>query len=123
MKHYESDDDLDRALFALDLEEPPAQLRSNILAATIYRAPLLVKPWEIWFIGALAALIVWLLIALLGGAQAGTFDRASDLVAQAVSAVTAPDVLFWLAIGAGAAFWISQLNLTVIPGTSRAPRR
>jgi len=123
MKYYESDDELDRALFALDLEEPPAQLRSNILAVTIYRAPLPVKPWEIWFIGALAALIVWLLISLLGGAQAGTFDRASDIVAQGISAVTTPDVLIWLAIGAGAAFWISQLNLTVMPGTERLFRR
>lgn len=123
MKNYESDDELDRALFALELEEPPANLRSNILAATIYRTPVPVKPWEVWFIGALAALIVWLALSLLGGASVPALDRASDTLAQALSSIASADVLFWLAVGAGAAFWISQLNLTVVPGTSRLFRR
>ena len=30
-----TDDELDRALFALPLEEPPADLRARILAATV----------------------------------------------------------------------------------------
>ena len=34
---YDSDDALDRALFALPLEEPPADLRASILTATVYR--------------------------------------------------------------------------------------
>ena len=32
-----TDDDLDRALFALPLEEPPADLHGRILAATVLR--------------------------------------------------------------------------------------
>ncbi|HET7814564.1 MAG TPA: hypothetical protein VFL13_09345 [Candidatus Baltobacteraceae bacterium] len=123
MKYYESDDELDRALFALDLEEPPADLRSNILAATVYRRPVTVKAWEVWFIGALAALVVWLVVALLSGGSLPLLDTVSDGFARTISSFASVDVLFWLAIGAGAAFWISQLNLTVVPGTSRAFRR
>ena len=37
MNMYDSDDALDRALFALPLEEPPAGLRASILLATAYR--------------------------------------------------------------------------------------
>ena len=33
-----TDDDLDRALFALPLEEPPADLHRRIMAATVLRA-------------------------------------------------------------------------------------
>lgn len=121
MKRYESDDELDRALFALELEEPPATLRGRILARTIYRAPVPVKPWEIWTIGAIAALAVWLIVLLLQGAPA--FDRASATLGEAFSTFTRIDVLFWTALGASAAFWISQLNLTLAPGGSHAGRR
>ena len=56
---------LERALFALPLEEPPADLRGRILAATVYRPALPFKMWEVWVIGTLMALAVWLMIAVL----------------------------------------------------------
>ena len=49
------DDDLDRLLFALPLEEPPADLRASILTATAYRAAPVFKPWEVSIIGGVAA--------------------------------------------------------------------
>lgn len=123
MKPYESEDDLDRALFALPLEEPPADLRANILAATIYSAPIAVKPWEVWTIGALFAVLAWMLAAIARGTAAPVYARVTAEVAQAFAVVSAPQVLFWIALGVGAAFWISQLNLTLAPGASRAVRR
>ena len=50
MKFYENDDELERALLSLELEEPPADLRRSILASTVYHVPVAasVRPWEPW---------------------------------------------------------------------------
>ena len=123
-KRYDSDDELERALFALDLEEPPAQLRSSILAATIYHVPIsaTVRPWEVWLYGGLCAALVWLLIAVLTGTGAHAFETAGSYAEQALSFFSQPGTLFWIAVG-GAAIWFSQLNLTNLPGYQRAARR
>lgn len=123
MNRYESDDDLDRALFALDLEEPPQDLRAAILAGTIYRAPLAVRPWEVWAIGIVMAVAAWLVVSLLVGGASFSFGGTLDRIGEAVSQITRPEVLFWIAMGASATFWISQLNLTVAPGVARSVRR
>lgn len=122
MNSYESDDELDRALFALPLEEPPQDLRASILAATIYRQPLTVKPWEVWALGALCAVLTWLLLLIARGHTpiVGSIDTYVD---EAVRLFSNPQTLFWIALGGGAALWLSQLNLTFIPGASRAARR
>jgi hypothetical protein len=118
-RHY-SDDDLERALFALDLEEPPADLRSSILAETIYRVPVAasVRPWELWVYGSLFACLVWLLITVTRGA--GTV--AVSYAGQVLSYLSNSQVLLWIAAGA-AVVWISQMNLTFVPGYQRAARR
>ena len=66
---YDSDDALDRALFALPLEEPPEDLRASILTATVYRPVPVFAAWEIAAIGAVAAVGIWfaVVIALGGG--------------------------------------------------------
>jgi hypothetical protein len=83
---YERDDDLDRLLFAMPLEEPPADLRASILRATIYRPAFALKPWELWMCGSIAALAVWLAALIVRGGGAafmgtlstiGTSDRHS----------------------------------------------
>lgn len=123
MKSYESDDDLDRALFALELDEPPADLRARILAATIYRAPLPVRAWESVAIGLLVAFVVWLAIVALQGGTAPLIAEGTAALSQTFAQFARLDVLFWIALGASAAFWISQLNLIVAPGASRTIRR
>jgi hypothetical protein len=123
MKPYDTDDELERALFALPLEEPPADLRASILAATIYRAPLPVKAWEVWALGALCAVLTWLLLLIARGGAAPTLAALSTYIDQAVTVFMQPQTLFWIALGGGAALWISQLNLTVAPGALRANRR
>jgi hypothetical protein len=123
MKSYDSDEELDRALFALELEEPPADLRASILAATIYRAPFAVKPWEVWGAGVLCALLTWLLVLVAGGGAGATVSAFSRYVNEGLALFVQPQTLFWIAIGGAAALWISQLNLIAMPEALRANRR
>ena len=123
MKRYDSDEELERALFALDLEEPPGDLRASILAATIYRQPVHVKPWEIWSLAGLCAVLVWLVVLAVHGTNLPAFATVDSHVGDLFSALAKPQMLFWLAAGAGMVLWISQLNLTPAPGALRATRR
>jgi hypothetical protein len=125
MKRYESDDELDRALFNLELEEPPADLRSSILAATIYRQeqPSPVRPWEVWALGIICAVLTWVMVLLARGTAPGASVSIAAFAGEAVRLFSQPQTLFWIAIGGGAALWLSQLNLIVAPGASRATRR
>lgn len=123
MKHYDSDEELERALFALDLEDPPADLRHSILAATIYHVPVTaaVRPWELWLYGGLCAALVWLLVAVLRGTPVDS--TAMFYGEQLVAFFSHPATLFWIAVGAAASAWISQMNLTLPAGYQRATRR
>ena len=123
MRTYENDDDLERALFALDLEEPPADLRASILAATIYRPPLPIKIWEIWTLGLVCAVLTWLLVLIARGSAAPLWSQIEMHGQPVLAAFLQPSVLFWIALGGGAALWISQLNLTLAPGVHRTIRR
>jgi hypothetical protein len=123
MKSYDSDEELERALFALPLEEPPDDLRASILAATVYRPPLPVKPWELWLVGGVLALLAWLLVLIAKGSAAPAFLEFDSYVTQGLSVFAQPATLFWVALGGGAVVWISQLNLTPAPGVQQAHRR
>jgi len=114
MKHHDPDDALDRALFALPLEEPPANLRAQILSATIYRAPSAVKSWEPWAIGVALAVFTWLIawtafdsaqvsktLDLAGSAMLGFFSQSATLL--------------WIALGGAVAIWYSQATLLRLP--------
>lgn len=119
--NYEPHDDLDRLLFALPLEEPPADLRSSILASTIYRPAFPIKVWETWILGSLLALAVWLSVLIVkGGADA--FAGTLGLIGGFLSGqVLAPQTLVWLALGGGVAFLLLILNLGPMP--AMAPKR
>ena len=123
MKSYDSDEELERALFALPLEEPPADLRASILAATVYRPPLAVKPWEVWLVGGAVALFAWLLVLIAKGTAGPAFLEFDSYVTDGLKLFAQPATLFWIALGGGAAVWISQLNLTPAPGVQEAHRR
>ena len=104
------DDELDRALFALPLEEPPADLRASILTATVYRPAPPFSVWELAVIGGITAVLVWLVIeiALGGGALfTATLQTIETNVAHTLSNVT---MLAWLAAGGATAFWLSFLT-------------
>jgi hypothetical protein len=104
---YDSDEALDRALFALPLEEPPSDLRAAILTATVYRPAPLFKPWEIALLGSLAAVATWLIaLVVLGG---GTlFVHSLQIIGSSLAdAFSNYATLAWIAAGGGAAIWLS----------------
>jgi hypothetical protein len=109
MTHDEFDD-LDRALAALPLEEPPAGFHARIMAATVYRTAPTVHTWEVWLLGTLVAFGAWLVWFVASAPHAG--DRLVDAVTGWVASagLTSDYTLLWLAVGASTAWWISQLN-------------
>ena len=103
---YDSDDALDRALFALPLEEPPADLRASILTATVYRPAPLFKPWEIVVLGAIAAIVTWLVaVVVLGGGA--LFIDSLETIGSSIARLSNFTTLAWIAAGGGAAIWLS----------------
>lgn len=104
------DDALDRALFALPLEEPPVDLRASILNATIYRPTPIFKPWEIMSLGAIAAVVVWLVVMIaLGGNTLFVYTAQSiaTVLARGSANLLNPTTLTWVAAGGATAIWLS----------------
>ena len=116
-----TDDDLDRALFALPLEPVPAGLRERILAATIYRAPAAApafRTWELWLLAAAIAIVGIVTFALLASVP-DLGERSHIAVVNGLHALG----LFsfrtyaWFAVGVSAVWAISSLPL--MPGVRR----
>ena len=104
---YDSDDALDRALFALPLEEPPEGMRASILTATVYRPVPAFAPWEIAAIGAVAAVGIWfaILIAMGGGTL---FAHTLDTIGQSFThAFSNMGNLAWTGAGIATAVWLT----------------
>jgi hypothetical protein len=121
-----TDEELERALFALPLETPPADLHALILSATVYRPRLSVPMWEVWTLGTIAACMAWLTIVLFN-TPAQTIAHLSTQFTALVASVWTPGtfapngVLLWMSIGISAAIWISQL--TFVPKPQRVTHR
>jgi hypothetical protein len=88
---YNDDAELERALFALPLEEPPADLRASILTATVYRPAPPFSVWEATLVGAVAAVSIWLIA----------------LIAMGGAPLYHVTTLAWLAAGIATALWLS----------------
>jgi len=102
-----SDEDLERALFALDLEQPPADLRGSILAATVYRAPVIFKQWELVLLGATLAVIAWIAFAIVTGGLPSLAGNIQDGVQTIGKALSNTVTLSWIAAGGAVAVWLS----------------
>ena len=113
--NYEAHDDLDRLLFALPLEEPPRDLRSSILASTIYRPAFPIKVWETWILGTLLALAVWLGVLIFQGGAAAFTGTLAVIGHFFTNQLLAPQTLIWIALGGGVAFLTLILNLSPMP--------
>ena len=101
-------DDLDRALFALPLDEPPSGLRESILRATVYAplvAPAPFSTIETIGIGIALALATW--IAWLCVADHGIIASLDAGALQFVRALADTETFVWLGIGGLTAAWIS----------------
>jgi hypothetical protein len=105
--NFNDDDALDAALFALPLEEPPADLRSAILSATIYRHAPVFSLREIVTLGALCAVIVWLVALVIGGGGSLFIHSLQAIGATTVRAGSNVTLLGWVAAGAATAIWLS----------------
>jgi hypothetical protein len=100
-------DALERAIFALPLEEPPAGLRASILLATAYRPRPAFSVVELAILGALGAIAVWLFVLLaLGGGTlfVQTVETIGAFLSRALSNTA---TLAWLAAGGATALWLS----------------
>jgi hypothetical protein len=105
--NYNDDDALDAALFALPLEEPPADLRASILSATIFRPHPVFSLREVIVLGALCAVIVWLIAAVIGGGASLFVHSLQAVGATTLRASSNITLLGWIAAGAATAIWLS----------------
>ena len=105
---------LERALAALPLEEPSPELRTRILAATIYRPVPNVATWQIWGLGTFLAVATWALLTLVGPGSASATGLA-DWASRAISQYAGSASVIWVGIGLSATLWVMFLSA---PGRS-----
>jgi hypothetical protein len=82
------DDSLDRAIAALPLEEPPADLRASILAATVYRPAPPFTAAELVAGAAFVGVMLWLVLGMNAGVSAAL-----------VQIFTHMTFLLWIGVG------------------------
>ncbi len=111
-----TDDELDRALFALPLEEPPADMHARIMSATIYRVAPTFQPWELVLLAVAVALVAGLTAYLFGTtpkpAAASTIGPWPVCTPSASS--TAPRTCGW-PWASRRVWWISSLPFMAPP--------
>lgn len=104
---FDNDDALDRALFALPMEEPPVDLRASILSATIYRPAPVFSMRELITLGAICAVVVWLVAAVVLGGGSLLVHSLQAVGAQTMRALGNISLLLWVAAGGATAIWLS----------------
>jgi len=111
-----TDDELDRALFALPLEEPPADLHRQILAATVLRSVPTFRQWELWALVGALVLIGWLTaLVVIATPEAGARLSYEITVALRALGLFSPSTYVWLAVGLSSVWWISSLPFMATP--------
>ncbi len=119
----EDHDDLDRALFALPLATPPADLRAAILRSTIYSpsaahacaivAPFAFAARDIAFIGAAIAVAVWLVVYAIF--DPSFVSHAAANTGALVRSLLETQTLAWLAAGASIALVANDTGRLRLP--------
>jgi hypothetical protein len=106
-----TDDDLDRALFALPLEEPPADLHGRIMAATALRPTPTFAPWE-WVLLVVAISLTVAATTWMFTSSPGSVHRLGYAVLEGMHhlGLYSRSTYVWLAIGIASAWFISSLN-------------
>jgi hypothetical protein len=102
-------DDIDRALFSLQLEEPPQDLRASILAVTAAapREAVLARPFTLLdfaLAGTVLTVALCLSLAVLSGHGWPSLEATIRMLG---SELANPTVLAWLGAGASTAIWLS----------------
>lgn len=111
---YDNDDALDAALFALPLEEPPVGLRASILTATVYRPAPLFSLGEVLALGAILAVMLWLVVQMIAGGGPLFVHSLQAVGANVQHAFGNMTLLAWIALGGATAIWLS-----IVPGFQR----
>lgn len=111
-----TDDELDRALFALPLEQPPPDLHGKILAATVLRPVPTFRQWELWALAAALVAIGWLTFwALSTTPEAGSRFGYLITVSLRALGLFSRSTYVWLAVGLSSVWWISSLPFMAGP--------
>jgi hypothetical protein len=106
-----TDDELDRALLALPLEEPPADLHRAIMAATVWRPAPALRAWELWLAAGAFALVVWVTMWLFA-ASPNAGERLEHAVISGMHSLGlfSRATYVWIGIGLSSVWWISSLS-------------
>ncbi|MHB8147927.1 MAG: hypothetical protein ACYDGM_11800 [Vulcanimicrobiaceae bacterium] len=124
MNGYPNDDALDRALFALELEEPPADLRSSILAATVYRPAPMFSRAEIVGLSLITAAILTLIGCVIAGGGTLFAHSVRVLEDSLVRTLSSYTTLAWMAAGGATAIWLSLFpGFQSFPATASKVRK
>ena len=101
------DNELERAIFALPLEEPPAGMRASILMSTAYRPTPAFSFLELAVLGALGAVALWLVVLLVLGGGTLFVQTLAAIGGAASRAFSNAATLAWLAAGGATALWLT----------------
>jgi hypothetical protein len=106
-----TEDELDRALFALPLEEPPAELHGLILAATVRRPAPAFAGWEL-LLAVVAVSLTIAVTAWMFESAPGSVHRLGYAIVGAMRdlGLLSRATYVWLGIGISSVWWISSLN-------------
>jgi hypothetical protein len=101
------DQDLERAILELPLEEPPEGLRASILLATAYRPGPAFSVADFALMGSLLAVAVWLIsLVVLGGGS--LFVHTLAVLGSTLSRTLSNGaILAWFAAGGATALWLT----------------
>jgi hypothetical protein len=101
------DQELERAILGLPLEEPPDGLRASILFATAYRPAPAFTFAELALLGSLGAVALWLVaLVIFGGAS--LFVDTLAMIGSTLSRVFSNGtILAWVAAGGATAVWLT----------------
>jgi len=105
--NYHSDDALDNALFSLELEEPPADLRASILAATAFRPAPMFSLYEIAGLSALLAIVIALISIVVASGGAAFAQAVLAIEVALTRTLSSYTTLAWIAAGGATAIWLS----------------
>lgn len=110
-----TDDELDRALFALPLEEPPADLHRRIMAATVLRPAPTFRQWELWALVLGIVLLAFLAVWTLTLPSAGSHLADTVVAGMRALGLFSRATYVWLAVGISSVWWISSLPFMAAP--------
>jgi hypothetical protein len=105
------DDALDRALAALPLDDPPADLQQRILARTVYAPQPAFRGWELWAVGTLIAVATWLCWLVASAPHAVTRIVTAFSHVVALSGLDSTATVLWLVAGVSTTWWLTQLSV------------